>query len=65
MQRHWTQFAATGDPNAPELAPAWPRFGPQANVRVSFGVTTSLLSDFRARECAFWRDQYDRAFGNY
>jgi carboxylesterase type B len=61
MQRYWTQFAKTGDPNTPELEP-WPHFTPQQDVRLNFGVTTSVLHDFRMRECSFWRAQYDRAF---
>jgi para-nitrobenzyl esterase len=61
MQRYWTQFAKTGDPNAAELE-AWPRFTTAQDVRLNFGVATTQLHDFRGRECAFWREQYERAF---
>jgi para-nitrobenzyl esterase len=61
MQQYWTQFARTGDPNTPELQ-AWPRFGPGADVRVNFGVSTTLVNGLRARECAFWREQYAQMF---
>jgi para-nitrobenzyl esterase len=61
MQRYWTQFAEHGDPNSAELE-AWPRFTQNQNVRVNLGPSTTVVTDFRARECAFWREQYDRAF---
>ena len=61
MQQYWAQFADQGDPNTGALE-SWPRFSPERDVRVNFGVTTTVLEDFRARECAFWREQYDRAF---
>jgi para-nitrobenzyl esterase len=61
MQRYWTQFAKTGDPNAPELL-TWPRFGASVDTRLNFGVESSLQAGFRAKECEFWREQYDRLF---
>lgn len=61
MQRYWTQFAKTGDPNLPDLQ-TWPRFGTSADVRLNFGVETSVVNGFRARECEFWREQYGRMF---
>jgi para-nitrobenzyl esterase len=61
MQAYWAQFAKQGDPGVPELL-AWPRFDPDANVRVNFGESTTVLHDFRARECEFWRAQYEHAF---
>ena len=63
MQRYWTQFAKTGDPASPELE-AWPRFTKEQDVRVNFGVNTTVLHDFRTRECQFWSGQYDRAFSS-
>ena len=61
MQGHWTQFAKTGDPNGPELYP-WPLFTEDADVRINFAETSSVIQDFRAFECGFWRLQYDKAF---
>ena len=61
MQQHWTQFAKTGDPNAPGLHP-WPRFELASDLRVSFAPETIIVKGFRARECELWREQYDRAF---
>jgi carboxylesterase type B len=61
MQRYWTQLAKAGDPNSPELL-AWPQWHEGEDVRVNFGVTSTLLQNFRASECAFWRAQYDVTF---
>ena len=61
MQGHWTQFARTGDPNGPELYP-WPLFTKTTNVRMNFAETSSVIQEFRALECSYWRTQYDKAF---
>jgi para-nitrobenzyl esterase len=61
MQRYWTRFAETGDPNSAGEYP-WPSFTQTANVRMSFAPTPSVIAEFRSRECNFWRTQYDKAF---
>ncbi len=38
MQGYWTQFAATGDPNRPDL-PAWPRYDPAGDRYLELGET--------------------------
>ncbi|HWU56561.1 MAG TPA: carboxylesterase family protein [Rhizomicrobium sp.] len=35
MQRYWTNFAKTGDPNGPGL-PVWPKFTPDARAYIQF-----------------------------
>jgi para-nitrobenzyl esterase len=35
MQRYWTNFAKTGDPNGPEL-PVWPKFTPDMHSYIQF-----------------------------
>jgi para-nitrobenzyl esterase len=62
MQRYWTNFARTGDPNA-GADPKWPVLTAQANVRLNFGVgQTETRTDFRSAECAFWRAGYAQGF---
>jgi para-nitrobenzyl esterase len=61
MQRYWTNFARTGNPNAgADLN--WPALTEAQNVRINFGLTPSIVNDFRATECAFWRMGYDAQF---
>ncbi len=62
MQRYWTNFARTGNPNAgADLS--WPAFSESANVRINFAVQQpSIVNDFRATECAFWRAGYALQF---
>jgi para-nitrobenzyl esterase len=61
MQTYWTTFARTGDPNSSGLL-AWPKFTEAMNVRIDFGQESTILTDFRAKECAFWRAAYDSQF---
>jgi para-nitrobenzyl esterase len=61
MQRYWTNFAKTGNPNA-GADPMWPKFSESANSRLNLGLDASVVKDFRAKECAFWRTQYDKQF---
>jgi para-nitrobenzyl esterase len=61
MQTYWTTFARTGDPNSSGLL-AWPKFTEAMNVRIDFGQESTISTDFRAKECAFWRAAYDSQF---
>ena len=61
MQRYWTNFARTGNPNA-GADPNWPAFTESANVRINFGLTPSIVNDFRAPECMFWDTTYALQF---
>ncbi len=61
MQGYWTQFATSGDPNGGGLL-AWPKFTEAANVRVNFGLDSTIIKDFHAKECAFWEKAYDAQF---
>jgi para-nitrobenzyl esterase len=61
MESYWTSFAKKGDPNADKQL-MWPVFSATSNVRMNFTAMPSVVMNFRAEECAFWRASYDRAF---
>jgi para-nitrobenzyl esterase len=61
MLAYWANFAKRGDPNGAGLL-AWPRLSEAGNPRLNFNVMPSVVHDFRANECAFWRSRYDAAF---
>jgi para-nitrobenzyl esterase len=61
MQRYWTNFAKTGDPNGGDSL-AWPKLTSGADVRINFGIDFTIVPDFRGPECAFWQSRFDAAF---
>jgi len=61
IQRYWTRFAKTGDPNGGD-DPEWPELTSDNNVRLNLSLEPSVVTDFRAAECTFWRLGYDRMF---
>jgi len=44
MQRYWTNFAKTGDPNGPGL-PAWPKFDPNTRSYLQFTGTGPIAKE--------------------
>lgn len=61
MQRYWSRFAATGDPNGGDDV-QWPMWSLEDNQRMNFSLDPSVVTDFRADECEFWRTLYDAQF---
>jgi para-nitrobenzyl esterase len=61
MQRYWTNFARTGDPNGGS-DPQWPALTATANVRMNLTVQSAVVNNFRAAECAFWQQRYAAQF---
>lgn len=54
MQRQWTRFAASGDPNGGG-DPNWPRRLPTDDVAIEFDdVARGLIQDYRKPYCDFW-----------
>jgi carboxylesterase type B len=53
MAAYWTNFAASGNPNGPEL-PAWPRFDPQQPTTLHFsdGIQAGAVPDIATLQ--FW-----------
>jgi para-nitrobenzyl esterase len=54
MQRQWTRFASSGDPNGAN-DPNWPRRLPNDDVAIEFDdVQRGLIQDYRKSYCDFW-----------
>jgi len=53
MQRYWTRFAATGDPNGGQDV-AWPRYETASDEHVLLKLPAATGSDLRRSECDFW-----------
>jgi para-nitrobenzyl esterase len=49
MHAAWVRFAATGDPDGPDL-PTWPRYEAGAREVLNFNTAVWLLGDPRASE---------------
>jgi carboxylesterase type B len=63
MERYWTRFAATGDPNGgADLM--WPPFTATSDQRMQFTLQPSVVTGFREAECNFWIGQYEAMFTN-
>lgn len=52
IQRYWTRFAATGDPNGGD-DPAWPAFGDEHN-RLELTIEPVVTRGESDARCAFW-----------
>lgn len=62
MQRYWTNFARTGDPNGGSDA-AWPTYSAATDRRMNFARSAStVLDNFRKAECDLWIAGYEQTF---
>ena len=60
MQRYWTTFAKTGDPNAEGL-PAWPRFDATARAYVEFTDDGPVAKEgLRRQQCDVFMENVKR-----
>jgi len=62
IQKYWTNFAKTGDPNRSDV-PQWPAFD-KHQAYVSFAEDGKVVSQVRLREaqCAIYRESASRSF---
>jgi para-nitrobenzyl esterase len=61
MQRYWTRFATSGDPNGGS-DPVWPAFDPARGNRLNLNPAPSVVENFRKERCDWWKGYYDRLF---
>jgi para-nitrobenzyl esterase len=61
IQRYWTNFARTGDPNGGSDL-AWPKQAAGQNVRLNLGIQATIVNNFREAQCQFWRAGYAAQF---
>jgi len=62
MQRYWTNFARSGNPNAAPDAD-WPPYSSASDKRMNFAVNASAVVDnFRKPECDHWISVYEQTF---
>ena len=64
MQRYWTNFAKTGDPNGPGL-PVWPKFDPKSRSYVEFTSSGAAAKQgLRRQYCDLFIENVQRVIGN-
>jgi para-nitrobenzyl esterase len=61
IQRYWTNFAKTGDPNGGSDL-AWPKQAAGQNVRINLALQPTIVNNFREAECQFWLAGYTTQF---
>jgi para-nitrobenzyl esterase len=55
MQRYWTRFARTGDPNG-DGDPTWPRYDAESDEHLVFDLDITAGAKLRAEKCDFWAE---------
>jgi len=61
MQGYWARFGASGDPNGAG-APEWSTFAADRQNRLVIDSDPHPVENFRAEQCALWREYYDTLF---
>ena len=61
---YWTNFAKSGNPNAPvAVQPSWPLDSQAADQSMELAVPPTVKTGVRAAYCDFW-DNLGYSFGN-
>ncbi|ELR21527.1 cholinesterase [Acanthamoeba castellanii str. Neff] len=64
MVSYWTNFAKSGNPNAPvAVQPSWPLYSQAADQSMELAVPPTVKTGLRAAYCDFW-DNLGYSFGN-
>ncbi len=53
MLQYWTQFAATGDPNA-DGVPQWPQYSAEDDPYIALDDTIKAENSYHSAQCDFW-----------
>lgn len=61
VQRYWTRFANSGDPNG-DTDPTWPLFDPTLGNRLNLNANPSVVESFRQERCNWWKGYYTSLF---
>lgn len=61
VQRYWTRFATTGNPNGAQ-DPSWPPFDAARGNRLNLDAAPSVVEEFRKERCDWWKGYYDSLF---
>jgi para-nitrobenzyl esterase len=61
LQKYWARFATSGDPNG-DGAPEWSKFAADRQNRLDIDADPQPVENFRAEQCALWREYYDTLF---
>lgn len=59
MNTYWASFARNGNPNFEGSPALWPRFLTEMDKRLQLDSNWEILTNYKARKCAFWREYYD------
>jgi para-nitrobenzyl esterase len=65
IQKYWTNFAKTGDPNGPGL-PLWPKYDAKSHQSMELGNQGAMaIHDLRSEQCGIYAERLQRDLNAY